>query len=365
MQTSMMQPLIGHHRRPGWTLIELLVVIAIVGILIALLLPAVQAAREAARRLQCTNNLKQLALAALNYESANGVLPSSSWCGNRGRGPFGEPGYGHSAFAYMLNYLEQPALFDAQNFSWGHYGSENSTVAGTLIKTLVCPSDPAAYDGDDNAEPRFLFYASGSLPPPGFKPMVTSYAANSGVFGVFYCPDWPTQYQQERTTATGTIYLHSNISLTSITDGTSNTMLFSERDWGTLKAYNKSIWLPDAKFWWNSGYWPHTNFFTFGPPNASKKQRDNFLEGSWWWFNNHASSNHPDGVNAAFTDGSVRFVKDTISSWQNDSANGGWVFGFPDNHSQPFNGDYGKATPGIWQFLSTRRGGEVVSAGTY
>src|SRR5262249_14504515 len=156
MQTSMMQPLIEHHRRPGWTLIELLVVIAIVGILIALLLPAVQAAREAARRLQCTNNLKQLALAALNYESANGVLPSSSWCGNRGRGPFGEPGYGHSQFAYMLNFLEQSAVFNAQNFSWGHYGSENSTVAGTLINALVCPSDPEASEGDELAGPQYL-----------------------------------------------------------------------------------------------------------------------------------------------------------------------------------------------------------------
>jgi prepilin-type N-terminal cleavage/methylation domain-containing protein/prepilin-type processing-associated H-X9-DG protein len=364
MLTSTTQQLTGRQRRQGFTLIELLVVIFIVAILIALLLPAVQAAREAARRLQCTNNLKQLALAAGNYESANGVLPSSSWCGNRGRGLFGEPGYGHSQFAYMLNYLEQSALFDAQNFSWGHYGSENSTVAGTLLNTLVCPSDPEAYQGDELAGPQYLFYASGSLPPPGFKPMVTSYAANSGVFGVFYCPEWTTQYQQERATATGTIYLHSAISLASITDGTSNTMLFSEHDWGTLKAYNKYIWLPDAKFWWNSGYWMHTTFSTFVPPNVCKKNPDIFLQGAWWWLNSMAS-NHPGGVNAAFTDGSVHFLKDTIQSWQNDLANGGWVFGFPDNHGQPFNGDYGRATPGVLQFISTRRGREVVSAGAF
>src|SRR5262249_18031295 len=333
-----MQPLIEHRRRPGWTLIELLVVIAIIGVLIALLLPAVQAAREAARRLQCTNNLKQLALAALNYESANGVLPSSSWCSFQG--PAGDPRYGHSVFAYMLNYLEQPAVFDAQNFTWGHYGSENSTVAGTLINALVCPSDPEASEGDELAGPQYLFYASGSLPPSGFKPMVTSYAANSGVFGVFYCPEWTTQYQQERTTATGTIYLHSAISLASITDGTSNTMLFSEHDWSTLKAYNKYIWLPDAKFWWNSGYWTHTTFCTFVPPNVAKKNPHIFLQGTWWWLNS-LGSNHPGGVNVVFTDGSVRFVKDTIQSWQNDPANGGWVVGFPDNHGQPFNGDYG------------------------
>src|SRR3954465_12944443 len=95
------------HSQRGFTLIELLVVIAIIAVLIAILLPAVQAAREAARRIQCTNNLKQLAIAASNYESTNGVLPSSSFFGNRGY--WGDPAYGHGPFVYMLNYLEGQA----------------------------------------------------------------------------------------------------------------------------------------------------------------------------------------------------------------------------------------------------------------
>src|SRR5215468_9312570 len=114
-------------RRGGFTLIELLVVISIIGVLIGLLLPAVQAVREAARRAQCTNNLKQLALAAHNFISANDVLPASAYFGGPATGYL--PEWGHGPFVYMLRYLEQPALFDAVNFSRAHYDVANVTIA--------------------------------------------------------------------------------------------------------------------------------------------------------------------------------------------------------------------------------------------
>jgi prepilin-type N-terminal cleavage/methylation domain-containing protein/prepilin-type processing-associated H-X9-DG protein len=349
------------HRR-GFTLIEVLVVIAIIGVLIALLLPAVHAARESGRRIQCANNLKQLALAAVNYESAYGVLPSSAWFGNQG--PWGAPQYGHGPFVYMLNDLEQTALFNAVNFSRSHYHPENTTVAGTGFPTLWCPSDPDVYEEDKGADPRYLFYQDGTLPSPGYKQMVTSYAGNAGVYPTLYGPGWPVQFQIEQANATGTINIHSAVRLASITDGTSTTMLFSERDWSTLKRAN-TYNIPDAKFWWNSGFWPHTSFTTFVPPNGSKQHPEYFLQGSWWWINIGASSNHPGGVNVAFTDGSVRFIKDTIASWGNDPAKGGWVEGFPAIYALPFTGDYGRAKPSVWQALSTRRGGEVISASDY
>src|SRR4051812_24180729 len=129
--------------RPGFTLIELLVVIAIIGVLIALLLPAVQAAREAARRAQCVNNLKQIGLGLHNYESTNGVFPP-------GRINTYVAGNGHcwGAYSQMLPFLEQKAVFDAMNFSMNpdpDYTTStavaNRTAAVTVVSALLCPSD--------------------------------------------------------------------------------------------------------------------------------------------------------------------------------------------------------------------------------
>ena len=122
------------HRdvRRAFTLVELLVVIAIIGILVSLLLPAVQAAREAARRMQCSNNLKQIALATHNYESANKRLPSA-------RTPSGS---GLSVFAQLLPYVEQGNLMSTMDFQVGWDHVNNTTARNSTIATLLCPSDP-------------------------------------------------------------------------------------------------------------------------------------------------------------------------------------------------------------------------------
>src|SRR3954452_24959568 len=140
----------GHTRRlRGFTLIELLVVIAIIAVLISLLLPAVQAAREAARRSQCVNNLKQLALAAANYESSNGCLPPGAY--NKVDPGTTRRRWDVSVFMHMAPYMEQQALFNGINFSGDAFLGANVTVAMVGVSSLWCPSDPSIANLPDQA----------------------------------------------------------------------------------------------------------------------------------------------------------------------------------------------------------------------
>jgi prepilin-type N-terminal cleavage/methylation domain-containing protein/prepilin-type processing-associated H-X9-DG protein len=358
----MQLPFFRRSVRQGFTLIELLVVIAIIAVLIALLLPAVQAAREAARRAQCVNNLKQLALASLNYESTNGCLQASAFWGNRSDGRRCNPKYGFGAFIPILPYMEQSNVFNRFNFADATFGALNYSFAGIALSTLQCPSDPLVAGG---APIDVGFYTSeGNKPPINPIQALSSYAGNAGMWLVQNGPCDPLDttkadpdFPLEQGTATGTIYAYSSIKLAAITDGTSNTMLFSERPIGLVP--------PDGSVdpWWNEGWWGDTNFDTSFAPNAMRKNKALFDAGWWWLFNEAAGSFHPGGANAGMVDGSVRFIKETISCWPNDV-----TFGGPDIQWSG-DGDYvvgvGTAKPGVWQALSSRRGGEIISSDSY
>jgi prepilin-type N-terminal cleavage/methylation domain-containing protein/prepilin-type processing-associated H-X9-DG protein len=329
-------------RRRGFTLIELLVVIAIIAVLISLLLPAVQAAREAARRLQCVNNLKQLALAAANYADVNGTLPGDAYSS-----PTSPYFNDLSSLARLTPYYEQSNVFNGINFSQHAYDTGNITAMGTGLANLWCPSDPSVSQSAPNP--------SGGLPPGNWRVQFSSYSGCAGPwFQNFYI--WaqfnePANYATQQATMYGLIYDNSKVSLAQITDGTSNTILFGEMAHGALTGASASTfneWLQAM----NEDGSPLT---TTDRPNAFKhaalSQGYNSLLGD-------AGSFHPGGCNFAFADGSVHFLKDSISSWPIDPNNGN----FPDGIALPAGLDWGTAKPRVYQALSTRSSGEVIGA---
>ncbi|MFO0891446.1 MAG: DUF1559 domain-containing protein [Isosphaeraceae bacterium] len=356
----------------GFTLIELLVVIAIIAVLISLLLPAVQSAREAARRAQCTNNLKQLGLALANYESANGCYPpATSLQVNLNAGL----AFGPSCFASMLPFFEQAPLFAAYNSSLSAQDDVNSTVAGAGISTLWCPSDgqivgdkfsegPGTYhNGTTNwtfssyagCYGQWASYWFGSAAPPQTNPpsvpscITASLNQNNGaIVSIGASPFLPGASR-------------GVVKISSVTDGTSNTISFGERAHGLLSKDDGSYFY---WHWWLSANYGDTTFTVFYPLNVQKKAQKYTGVTDGGAFVNAASSFHPGGANFAFCDGSVRFVKDSIASWQLDPTTG-----YPVGTGLTGNGWTTNAaagfSPGVYQALGSINGGEVISADTY
>jgi len=297
----------------GFTLVELLVVITMIGILISLLLPAVQVAREAARRLQCYNNLKQLALGLHNYHSAENSLPAAAYC--PGPAPSRSGIYGcHTWIEGLLPYLEQQAVYDRINFNVDLATTPNSEVLGTLLlRTLMCPSDSFAGLQDRSA----------ILPPP--RPILVhslgeSYAPNGGPMDMqagCMTPSWsdgrncyPDMGGQSRYGSHGFFAPGYGIAyrFEECTDGLSNTLLLGEQ-------------LP--------GYAQHALYFhshlTAGttniPPNYHKVMKcpepctateSDGTPTSCVYAMMGFKSDHPGGLSMAMADGSVTFINEAI-----------------------------------------------------
>jgi prepilin-type N-terminal cleavage/methylation domain-containing protein len=299
---------IQSRRQHGFTLIELLVVIAIIAILIALLVPAVQKVREAAARAQCTNNLKQLSLAAHNYHDVFNSLPPGSFDPtnptNTG-GSFnpGDPTYGNnlpwgniSWAAFLLPYLEQDTIFKTMNFTKSAYADDiaEESSDGTGATTNRGP----AVAGSPNmlaarSMPEVFTCPSVNLTAAKFPgTMYKDYGINGGT-NDNCCPE-RTQNEQD-----GVAFLNSKIRFTDITDGTSTTFLFMEfahtanRSWtGANDGTNQFIWV----------HHPSQGYVTCDtPPNSTV-------------FNNRAAHgpHAGGGVLASMCDGSVNWVSDNI-----------------------------------------------------
>ena len=369
--------------RGGFTLVELLVVIAIIGTLVGLLLPAVQSARDSARTSACNNKLKQLALAALNFESAKKALPArngGTCCGyswptslrnNTGR---------RSAFVEMLPYSEELTMW-------------NQIQAGTNT-TSQPPGGPEAYGSWTvwNTSPQSM-----RCPSDYFNPSVTaqnSYALSLGdqVTGIYSTSTtargvWPTAVYGTTDAATSLATRQSDgCPLSDIRDGTSKTIMLSERMHGDDTAFttsnipikwgiaqvpsvattpNACLAVAGTEFFvagtqvkgrwgarWTDGQAERVGFNTVLAPNSpacggtntNADNSDVVLP---------PTSGHPGGVNTAFCDGSTRFIANTIDTGNTATVqSGGATIGSSSRTPSPY---------GVWGALGTKATGDQVS----
>ncbi len=310
----MQRPFHSSHRS-GVTLIEVLVVIAIVAILAALLLPAVQSAREAARRLKCANNLKQMCLAIHNYDSAFAQLP-------QGVGSYG----GFSVHVKLLPYMEQRSLYDSINMQVFVASGENITATQMVPGFLICPSDPERHIGHTNygfnlGDGIPAFDHLGPFVGDAGLAAVTDGLSMTAAFSEYLIGlDPPAHPSRPRV-----IYVPNDVF-----DGPAmNFDRFSSRCRSLTRMHPNGV---VRGMIWSVSNAEFTAYTHVLPPNQNSCV--NTLASTDVASSYTPASLHPGGVNVGFLDGHVRFVRDAVH--------------------QP-----------TWRALGSRAGGEVVSSDAY
>ncbi len=297
--------------RQGFTLVELLVSISIIGVLVGLLLPAVQQAREAARRMQCQNNLKQIGLAFQNYHSSLRKFPPGYISNVNSTG--NEIGAGWGWGTLLLPQLEQSALYNQINFTFGIEHPLNSVHRLQRLPTFLCPSDNAP----DRWQVENRDLASGAFLANICEVAPSNYI---GMFGTF----------EPGVGGDGVLFRNESLSFQSITDGTSTTLLVGERGFrlGSATwtgAVTGAVIVPDG-----------SDGVGTGPPESASSlilghSGDGFSPGERRSHVNQFYSEHQGGVHFLFVDGHFSFISTST--------------------------DYR-----VYQALSTRAGGETISA---
>ncbi len=299
----------------GFTLVELLVVIAIIGVLIALLLPAVQQAREAARRMQCTNHIKQLGLAVHNYHDTFSKLPYNA---SPKIPATGTTIYrGASWFVRLFPFIEQSAAYNQLEFSndWTHQDIPNpntDVLSGLVVDGLHCPSSPlpetATWDkhGIAYVAQRASYVGIKGSSIQGGTTSVASTAPNRNMYGQAYYNGVITDIDPDNSATT--------IRFASIIDGTSNTMFVSEQSDYQYDGIDKFD-CTSSGYWggaWAAGgsnSWSHNVTVLRYPIGAYKGNGNSAAYHS----NVALTSAHPGGVMGGLADGSVRFISETIN----------------------------------------------------
>jgi prepilin-type N-terminal cleavage/methylation domain-containing protein/prepilin-type processing-associated H-X9-DG protein len=326
--------------RRGFTLIELLVVIAIIAVLIALLVPAVQKVREAASRVKCANNLKQLGIACHNYHDVNNKLPPAiqlqgndagvRWSGNND-GNIESPRFGPNWVCFLLPYIEAQNLYNQgrpdfymQNPATSALAQQWRIMRSTSIKTMQCPSDYSS-------QPQYSLSQGGAWERG-------NYACNAGPWwwylaanGAAYTVDipWGSGFFMK---AGGVMCINYGSNLTELTneDGTAYTVMLSEVRIGVADTDPRGVWalgFPGSSVISCAAYGDCTN------PNDAWEGSDDIQHCNLFYYSGigyrdhmgcwvncdrsvqaQARSKHPDGVNACFCDGSIRFVKNNVDS---------------------------------------------------
>ena len=314
------------QRRHGFTLVELLVVIAIIGILVALLLPAIQAAREAARRTQCTNNLKQLGLGFHNYESSYKGFPPRRWADvNQGYTGWG---------TFILPFIEEQAIYDRYNFKYDFYDPVNKDVVETKLPVFLCPTvnhenpiviTQAASNTSTNTS-KSTYSVNGwidYLVPNGITVPTNGFGASFTTF-----PDSTNMHEALQdsaysTSPTNALYYcacRNPRKLKDITDGLSKTLLVNETAGWPQHYLEKNLDTVPAAVG-NRGSWAGWQSFAYwttsadGTQTASSNSTGGDLISCGINCENlhQIYSFHPGGAMILFCDGSVRFVSEQLS----------------------------------------------------